>query len=124
MWEWSFYSIVLPLMAVPLTYFGYWVANRRTQIFRLIRDGQLCFYSTTILAVNPNDLFKIKGPAAIGIYAAYHIFMLVITTFIYGASVTSSHQFVTARRFAIASLISTFLSVLLVIITRIRWGVI
>jgi hypothetical protein len=75
MWEWSFYSIVLPLMAVPLTYFGYWVANRRMQFFRLIRDGQLCFYSTTMLAVNLSDLLKVKSSTDVGIFAAYHIFM-------------------------------------------------
>jgi hypothetical protein len=123
MWEWSFYSIVLPLMAVPLTYFGSWVANRRTQFFRLIRDGQLCFYSTTILAVNLNDLLKIKGSSAVGIFAAYHIFILVFTTFAYGASVTLSNQAVVSRRVAIASLIATFLSVLLIILTRIRLGI-
>jgi len=124
MWEWSFYSIVLPLMAIPLTYFGYWIANRRTQFFRLIRDGQLCFYATTMLAVNLNDLLKVKGSAAVGIFVAYHIFMLVLATYIYGASVTLSNQFVSTKRIAIFSLALTFLTLLLVIATRIRLGVI
>jgi hypothetical protein len=51
-------NVVLPLLPVPLAYFGAWLAGIRKRLLAILRDGPLCFYCTSLAAVCLNDNFK------------------------------------------------------------------
>jgi len=91
MLNWLIYNSVLPLMPVPLVYAGFFVLGARKRVVDIIRDGQLCFYCTSLAAVCLNDIFKsgdIHANAAAGIYIAVLIFCMILSTFTYGVAAT------------------------------------
>jgi hypothetical protein len=90
--NWFIYNTVLPLLPVPLVYFGAWLIGTRKRVMGIIRDGQLCFYCTSLAAVCVNDIFKSgkqHESATIGLSVAGLILCLILSTFIYGIAATA-----------------------------------
>ena len=90
--NWLIYNTVLPLMPVPLVYFGAWLIGTPKRVISIIRDGQLCFYCTSLAAVCVNDIVrsdKVHPNSTIGLAMAGLIFCLILSTFAYGVAATS-----------------------------------
>lgn len=50
MFNWLFYSIALPLIPIPVAYVVFRVINSPKSFAMIVRDGQLCVFSTTLSA--------------------------------------------------------------------------
>jgi hypothetical protein len=89
--NWFIYNTVFPLSPVPLVYFGAWLVGTRKRVMAIIRDGQLCFYCTSLAAVCINDILKAgKLPGNATVSIAGLISCLIISTFTYGIAATTA----------------------------------
>jgi hypothetical protein len=94
--EWILYDVCLSLLPIPLVLLGTWLINTPRGLFAIIRDGQLCFYCTTLGAVAIRDVTKLARPGQpIAVWLAGILFCLILATFTYGIAVTiesSKHE--------------------------------
>jgi hypothetical protein len=89
MLEWLLYNTLFPLLPVPLVYVGSWMVANRRKWLSIIRDGQLCFYCTTLSAIAIRDFVKMAGQSqSIAIPLAGILFCMVFSIFAYGIAIT------------------------------------
>jgi hypothetical protein len=89
MLEWLLYNTVFPLLPVPLVYIGSWMVGNSRKLLSIIRDGQLCFYCTTLSAVAIRDFVKVTGQSqSIAIPLAGILFCMIFSIFAYGIAIT------------------------------------
>jgi hypothetical protein len=60
--QWLLINAVLPLLPIAFFYLGIWLATGTIAWVPPIRDGQVCFYSTTIAIIAIKDIF-VAAPA-------------------------------------------------------------
>lgn len=92
MLNWFIYNSLLPLLPVPLVYFAAWLIGTRKRIMSILRDGQFCFYCTSLAASCINDIFKSGRPipaSQMSVAIALLIFCLILSTFTYGVAATA-----------------------------------
>ena len=66
MLEWVLFNVTLPLLPVPLVWLIAWLTNKRRGLIAVLRDGQLCFYSTTLTAATIYDIAKVdRDPSSL-----------------------------------------------------------
>jgi hypothetical protein len=58
MTEWLFFSVIMPLLPIPLVLLGLWMCGMSRKISSIIRDGQLCYYCTSLSASTISDLYN------------------------------------------------------------------
>lgn len=114
---WLLYEVVLPLLPVLLIYTGTWMFGQ-ARLFAVIRDGQLCFYCTTIVAVLLRDL--VKKNTAIASLVAVLVILMIFTTFIYGAAVLVERKPGDEKKMGWTSILTCIATVLLVLFVRSR----
>jgi hypothetical protein len=125
--NWLIYNSVLPLLPVPLVYFGAWLIGTRRRILSIIRDGQLCFYCTSLSAASINDVFKsgdTHANSTAGLAIAAMIFCMILSTFTYGVAATHSGTGVNHEvKLGIASITTAVVTTLLVSVSRLGLGI-
>ena len=133
--NWVFYNALLPLLPVPFAWLATWLVGASRKLTAIIRDGQLCFYSTSLCAVALRDLLNLPDPsrtAWFDLYVAGVILCLVPSTFIYGVAMitldararTESAEVVavTDARIALASLTASLFTLVLILAVRADLG--
>ena len=137
MLNWFIYNALLPLLPVPLVYFAAWLVGTRKRIMSILRDGQLCFYCTSLAASCINDIFKsgIPIPAPqMSIAIASLICCLILSTFTYGVAATAPVAAVPETSPAVAaadevklgitSIATALATTLIVLLTRYSFGLV
>ena len=60
--QWLLYNSLIPLMPIPLVWFGAWLIGVDRDLLSILSNGQLCFYCTAISAtvnhIDDNDSDK------------------------------------------------------------------
>src|ERR1700737_736545 len=113
MTNWLIYNTFLPLLPVPLVYFGTWLIGTRKRVMSIIRDGQLCFYCTSLAAVCVNDIFKsskVHANSTLGFAIAGLILCLILSAFTYGVAATAPATTLTASPTTTATTTTTSVS--------------
>jgi len=78
MLDWLLFNTFLPLMPIPLTKGVLWLCGLKRGWANLVRDGQICFYSTSLCAISIHDFFKLpKSPINAGLVVATLIFFML-----------------------------------------------
>ena len=129
--EWIVYNVILPLLPVPLVYFGFWLLSIKRKVVEIIKDGQLCFFCTTLVAVAIRDLTNAYTTASIAWPLIGLIFILILSTFVYAVAVVGTAAGTIAekdlsspKRLAGASSLMVFTASVLVILIRWSWRLI
>lgn len=125
MGEWIFYNVALSLLPVPLIWLALWLINANRSLFLIIRDGQLCFYCTTLSATMLHDLLLLKGQYAIGLPIVGLVFFMISSTFVYGIAVVSdnlSQGIIEEWKLGLISVLAALTTTILVILTRWQFG--
>lgn len=127
---WFFYNVLVPLAPVPLVYFGAWLLGAPKRLATIVRDGQVCFYCTTLSAACINDIVNFmdaaqkvgsKPHSTIGIAIAGAIFCIILSTFTYAvATIAADRASLDETKFAGTSLATTVATI--VIVASIRFG--
>jgi hypothetical protein len=124
--SWFFYNIVLPLAGIPLVMLGLWTIKSEKKFLTIIRDGQLCFFSTTLSAGAIHDFIPINQSyqdVVIGFLPA----VIVVCDFVYGFAFVSDKipdldvaHF--EKRIGIISVSAVILCVAVIGGARFHWG--
>lgn len=117
--EWLFFNIVLPLTPIPLVYVSHWVVGRPA-LLPILRDGQLCFYSTSVSSIAIYDLLKVKVNVEIGQLLIGIMFLMILSTFAFGVTVICNqlnHQ-ASQGKLALISVLSALATSILVVYTH------
>src|ERR1700677_4274030 len=124
---WLLVNTLLPLLAVPLTRFAFLLFSPNRGWIDIVRDGQLCFYSTTLCAVAIEEVYKAGQPTTSLLTVEVSLIMLVvITAFIYGVTVVGDTMHPPPpglpKAIGITSSLLTILTVVLIAIVRVHWN--
>ena len=89
---WLGFNVVLPLAPILLVRFAAYLLNINKRLLVILRDGQLCFFSSALAAVAVNDVvYRPRPGAADGSTTAFAIVGLValiaFSMFVYGLAV-------------------------------------
>jgi hypothetical protein len=125
MGEWAFYNVVLSLLPVPLIWLALWLINANRSLFLIIRDGQLCFYCTTLSATTLHELLLMRAQQPVGFPVAGLLFLMILSTFAYGVAVVSdnlSANIIEEWKLGIISVSTALTTTILVVITRWQFG--
>ncbi len=118
--EWILSSVIFPLTPIPLVRIGLWVTKAAEGYIEIVRDGQLCFYSTSLGMVAVYDLWEKEIP-----FKEYVIPILLLSimlsTFMYGVAIT--HRSNDGFRLALISALTAVTITILVGATRWQLGV-
>lgn len=122
MLNWLFYNSFLPLLPVPLVCLGLWIIGIEKKFVSIIRDGQLCFYCTTICAIALRDLIKVgrNQDTSVEFPVAFIITFMILTTFVYGIAVTSKDA--KDWKLAVISGCSTVIVTVFIVAVRVKFG--
>ncbi|MEO0455068.1 MAG: hypothetical protein AAF152_00600 [Cyanobacteria bacterium P01_A01_bin.114] len=120
-------------MPIPLVLFGAWLLEAPANIVILLRDGQLCFYCTSISASAIRDLLSVQQLNALeaNFFIAGMILCIILSTFAYGVttlvsqssegtnlSSSKSKSSSTDTRLALTSVFVTVATTIIVLSTR------
>ena len=129
--QWLFVNTVLPLLPVPFFYLTAWIKRGASAIKWLppIRDGQICFYSTTIAILSIKDIFGTNPTGTLWFFGLVGCWL--ISTYVYSVSVytaiypngTLDDREAVGTRIAVASLACGLLTTLVVVSLRVSYGV-
>jgi len=91
MTNWLQYDVLIPLIPIPLVLFGAWLMKIKKCYVEVIKDGQLCFFSTSLLATLFRDINTTKGayPPPSWVYGVI-IILIMISMFVYAVSVVNT----------------------------------
>ncbi len=133
--EWLFFNSFLPLLPIPLTKGGLWLFQLNRGWAALIRDGQVCFYSTSLCAVSFHDFLKRRPESEyFDFVMAALIFFMIFSTVIFGIGVVGSAMegsaaeegrttpHISDGRMGLMSLFSAIPPTIIVVIVRAHWG--
>ena|SRR5579859_7564906 len=75
--EWLLYEAIFPLSPVLLVWLGgRLLPSKKQTMFQLIRDGQLFFFCTALIAILLRDLGKMQQPVNIGLFGFLCLLLL------------------------------------------------
>jgi hypothetical protein len=110
MLEWLLFNVALPLLPIPLIRFVSWLINKDHGFVAILRDGQLCFYSTTLTATTIYEIVNrdiARGssqhsPAPLVLAVGGCILVFAVPAIVYGVAVVmaGSDDKVYQRKFA------------------------
>jgi hypothetical protein len=127
--QWLAINTAFPLLPIILFYLAIWVTKGRITLVTPIRDGQICFYATTIAIIALKDIVAAK-PAGlwwlIGLAGCWLVSLFVYSFSVYSTIYPESDED-TRRgidlRYAVASIACGFLTTVTVIGFRLEYGV-
>jgi hypothetical protein len=131
--QWLLYSTLIPLLPVPLVWLGTWLRGIDRSVFTILRNGQLCFYSTTLSATTIRDILlrtPAKNHPLSSVFIGVLIFFIILSTFLYGVAATtsqtesedSSNVNLPNNRLAWISILAAFTTTIMVAIARKNLG--
>ncbi|MDJ0902574.1 MAG: hypothetical protein QNJ55_27600 [Xenococcus sp. MO_188.B8] len=91
--QWLLYNSLIPLMPIPLVWFGAWLIGVDRDLLSILSNGQICFYCTAISATAIRDIVT-KAPESsqfMGVFVGGIIFCMILSTFAYGVAATVNH---------------------------------
>jgi hypothetical protein len=86
--EWLSINTVLPLLPIVFFYLGTLMITGAIKWVPPIRDGQICFYATTIAIIAIKDMYAAQPTGADWLYGLVACWLL--SFFVYGFSVYST----------------------------------
>ena len=120
--EWLMYNVVLPLLPIPLVIVIASLVKRDGSFFTIIRDGQLCFYSTTLCSLAIRDIIKSPSGSEIPFFVGGILFCFLVSAFTYGVMVLNTIRgwgnSQEDRKLGLMSLFSSAATTLLIAHTR------
>jgi hypothetical protein len=127
--KWLGINTILPLFPIGFTYLAIWLRRKRIAWASPIRDGQVCFYATTIAIIAVKDIIEAKPTDTDWLFGLG--FCWFVSFFVYSFSIFSTlypeatEELRTAidRRYAVASLACGLLTTAMVVGLRLNYGV-
>ena len=110
------YNVFLPMLPVVLVRFYGYLTSKSKKLFTIIRDGQLCFYCTAAMTSLLKDLADKQ--TLNGLMMSFIICLIIFSTFVYGAAVTTEKNDDNEKKFGKTSLLTWLLTVILVLFVR------
>ena len=122
-WDWFIFNVFIPLLSIPLVWAGVMLVGKRRSLFYIIRDGQLCFFSTVTISVFLRDMINHQIPA-IGFAIGLGLLM-VFSMFVYGVAVINDEYDgpKNAPRIGWTSVCIAVMTVALTYIARKKYGI-
>jgi len=127
---WLIVNSILPLAPIGFFYLGFLlIKGRPIQWVPPIRDGQICFYSTTIAIITIKDIVALKAGGfgwLFGLVGCWLISFFVYSTSVYSTiypSARAADRLAIDRRVAWASIACGILTTATVIGLRLEYGV-
>jgi hypothetical protein len=127
--QWLIVNAALPLLPIPLFYLAIWMRHGSINWVPPIRDGQICFYSTTIALIAIKDIFATPQSGVMWFFGLAGCW--VVSLFVYGFSIYSTiypdpsvtDRDAIDRRVALASISCGILTTAMVVGLRVEYGV-
>lgn len=127
--SWLVVNSILPLAPIGFFYLGFLIIKGSIDWVPPIRDGQICFYSTTIAIIAIKDIVAVKADGfgwLVGLVVCW-----LISFFVYGVSVYSiiypspapKDRTAIDKRVALASIACGILTTVTVVGLRLEHGV-
>jgi hypothetical protein len=123
--QWLLYSSFIPLFPIPLVWLSAWLLGIDRSWATILRNGQLCFYCTTLSATTIRDIIT-RSPADTSlnsIFIGFLVVIIIFSTFLYGTAVTivelPSEQPPQNDRIVWLSIFTAVATTITVIVTRI-----
>jgi hypothetical protein len=126
---WLVVNSILPLAPIGFFYFGFLLIKGSISWVPPIRDGQICFYSTTIAIITIKDIVALKAGGfgwLFGLVFCWLVSFFVYSISVYSAiypSVTASDRIAVDKRVALASIACGIFTTVTVIGLRLEYGV-
>jgi hypothetical protein len=126
---WLVINSILPLLPIGFFYLGFLLIKGSINWVPPIRDGQICFYSTTIAIITIKDIVAVKAAGFGWLFGL--VFCWFVSFFVYGISVysaiypsaTDADRIAVDKRVALASIACGILTTVTVIGLRLEYGV-
>jgi len=125
---WLVVNTGLPLLPIPLFYLAIWLFRGAVKWVTPIRDGQICFYSTTIAILTMKDIFDANAGGKWAFFGLSGCW--IVSLFVYGFSIFSTisppppkDRDAIDLRYALASIFCGVLTTVIVIGLRSHYGV-
>jgi hypothetical protein len=126
--QWLIVNTVLPLLPIPLFYLAVWLSRKPISWIPPIRDGQICFYSTTMAIITIKDILSTNPTGLMWFFGLAGCW--VVSLFIYGFSVystlypstTVADKKAVDSRVAAASIFCGVLTTAIVVGLRLHYG--
>lgn len=130
MLEWLLFNVALPLLPIPLIRLVAWLIDKDRGFVAILRDGQLCFYATTLTATAIYDIAN-RGiaqggsqhpPTFLILAIGGCIFVFAFSAVVYGVAVVmaGSDDRLYQRKFAWVSATIALFTTLMVF--GLRWS--
>lgn len=113
-------NVVTALAPIPVGLFWYWIHRSTVNVSAVIRDAQLCFYSTTLCAAALSDSAKSTGDFRFA--QASMILCLVVASASWGVGLGAPQDPTTDRKLAIASIAAALATTIVVVVARKNHG--
>jgi len=88
---WLGLNVALPLVPILLVRFAAWLMSVNKRLLLILRDGQLCFFSSALAAVAVHDVLSKAAPTSPGGENALAVVLLMaviaFAMFVYGIAV-------------------------------------
>jgi hypothetical protein len=123
---WLGLNVALPLAPILLVRFAAWLVNMNRRLLTILRDGQLCFFSSALAAVAVHDVLT-RSPRTsptVDIAVAVVLLMAVIAfaMFVYGIAVIRAEEASPDHRVAWTSIWTVVVTISIVVGTRWSFG--
>jgi len=87
--QWLMFNVVFPLLPIGLVLLVVWITSTNLTFFFIIRDGQLCIYSTTLSALALWNIFKSSNISDSITSVGGIFFCFLLSSFVYGVTAYS-----------------------------------
>lgn len=127
--QWLIVNSILPLAPIGFFYFGFLLIKGSINWVPPIRDGQICFYSTTIAIIAIKDIVAVKADGfgwLFGLVVCWLISFFVYSISVYSTiypSAAAADREAIDKRVALASIACGVLTTVTVIGLRLAYGV-
>jgi len=126
---WLIINSLLPLAPIGFFYLGFLLIKGSINWVPPIRDGQICFYSTTIAIITIKDIVAVQAGGFGWLFGL--VFCWFVSFFVYGISVYSTiypsttdvDKMAVDKRVALASIACGIFTTVTVIGLRLEYGV-
>ena len=122
---WIFFNVILPLLGIVLIWTGLWLIGAKKKFRSLVRDGQLCFFSTALCAGGIHDFLPINKEYH-DLVIGFLLSLIVVFDFFYGLAVVAdeippARQEDFERRMGIISACSVVVCSAIIVVVRSHW---
>jgi hypothetical protein len=123
---WLGFNVALPLAPILLVRFAAYLFNVNKRLLVILRDGQLCFFSSALAAVAVNDVVYRTQPGAgdgttTGLAIVGLVMLIAFSMFVYGLAVVRDEvQRLTDHKVAWTSILIAVVAISMVL--GIRWN--